>query len=276
MLESGLQQEINFVMAQARNNRLKFVTVEHLLLAILNIDKVVTFLRKNRVKIDEMRDELEEYIDSHTSLIPLDSEVDIIPTVGFQRVLERSVYQAQSAKKTSVYAMDVLVNIFSDKESHAVYLLKRNNIFRLDILDEIFKPTSKSVEQAPEIAKKLPTVDNIIFDKNGKACLPRFLLQRVMPYTGNYEKKYKNNLIEIAGQYSDGVKVGLWTEYYENGNYKFLVKFINGEKDGVAIYWDENGRKTKEESYKNDRLDGATVSFTWYKNGRSIYPTGNG
>jgi len=98
MIEAGLQQEINYVMTQARNNRLEFVTVEHLLLALLNIDEVVTFLRTKRVNVDELRGELEEYIDSHTPLIPQESEVDIVPTVGFQRVLQRSVYQAQSAQ----------------------------------------------------------------------------------------------------------------------------------------------------------------------------------
>ena len=69
MIESGLQQEINFIMTQARNNRLEFVTVEHLLLALLNIEEVNTFLRNKRVNLDEIREELEEYIDSHTPFI---------------------------------------------------------------------------------------------------------------------------------------------------------------------------------------------------------------
>jgi len=137
MIESGLQQEINFIMTQARNNRLEFVTVEHLLLALLNIEEVVTFLRNKRVNIDEIREELEEYINSHTPLIAQDSELDIVPTVGFQRVLQRSVYQAQSAQKNTVYAMNVLVSILSEKESHAVYLLKLNNISRLEVMEGI-------------------------------------------------------------------------------------------------------------------------------------------
>ena len=151
MIESGLQQEINFVMTQARNNRLEFVTVEHLLLALLNIDEVVTFLRNKRVNIDEIRDELEEYIDSHTPLIPQDSEVDIVPTVGFQRVLQRSVYQAQSAQKTTVYSMNVLVSIFAEKESHAVYLLKLNNISRLDVMEGISTQAPETIEEKPRI-----------------------------------------------------------------------------------------------------------------------------
>ena len=121
MIETGLQQEINFVMTQARNNRLEFVTVEHLLLALLNIDEIVTFLRNKRTDVDELRGELEEYIDSHTPLLAQDSDVDIVPTVGFQRVLQRSVYQAQSAQKNTVYAMNVLVSILL-KKNHMQFI----------------------------------------------------------------------------------------------------------------------------------------------------------
>ena len=147
MIETGLQQEINFVMTQARNNRLEFVTVEHLLLALLNIDEVVSFLRNRRTDVDGLRGELEAYIDAHTPLIAQDSQVDIMPTVGFQRVLQRSVYQAQSAQKNTVYAMNVLVSIFSENESHAVYLLKLNNILRLDVIQGISNKSSESIEE---------------------------------------------------------------------------------------------------------------------------------
>ena len=147
MIETGLQQEINFVMTQARNNRLEFVTVEHLLLALLNIDEVVSFLRNRRTDVDGLRGELEAYIDTHTPLIAQDSQVDIMPTVGFQRVLQRSVYQAQSAQKNTVYAMNVLVSIFSENESHAVYLLKLNNILRLDVIQGISNKSSESIEE---------------------------------------------------------------------------------------------------------------------------------
>jgi len=137
MIEQGLQQEINMVMTEARNRRLEFVTVEHLLLALLNMNEVVAFLREKRVNIDELRAELDQYIDSHTPIISEDAEIDIVPTVGFQRVLQRSVYQAQSAQKNSVNAMNVFVSIFSEKESHAVYMLKLNNISRLDVMEGI-------------------------------------------------------------------------------------------------------------------------------------------
>ncbi len=137
MIEPGLQQEINLVMTEARNSRLEFVTVEHLLLALLNMEDVVSFLRGKRVNVDELRAELEQYIVSHTPLISEDAEIDIVPTVGFQRVLQRSVYQAQSAQRNSVNAMNVFVSIFSEKESHAVYMLKLNSLSRLDVMEGI-------------------------------------------------------------------------------------------------------------------------------------------
>lgn len=147
MIEAGLQQEINHIMSQARSNRLEFVTVEHLLIALLNIDEVVNFLRSKQVDIKQMYVELEEYIDSHTPLIPQDSELDIVPTVGFQRVLQRSVYQAQSAQKNTVYAMNVLVSIFTEKESYALYLLKLNNISRLEVMEAIATRLPESDEE---------------------------------------------------------------------------------------------------------------------------------
>ncbi len=152
MIEQGLQQEINLVMTEARNRRLEFVTVEHLLLALLNMDEVVTFLRDKRVNVDELRAELEQYIDSHTPIISSDAEIDIVPTVGFQRVLQRSVYQAQSAQKNSVNAMNVFVSIFSEKESHAVYMLKLNNISRLDVMEGI---SSQLADTPVEETKKV-------------------------------------------------------------------------------------------------------------------------
>ncbi|SMN13508.1 ATP-dependent Clp protease ATP-binding subunit ClpA [Bathymodiolus heckerae thiotrophic gill symbiont] len=151
MIEAGLQQEINTIMTQARNNRLEFVTVEHLLIALFNIDEVVSFLYSKRVNIEEVRAELMEHIDSHTPLIPPTSEVDIVPTVGFQRVLQRSVYQAQSAQKNIVHGMNVLVSIFAEKESYAVYLLKLNNISRLEVMEAISAQTAVFVEDIPKV-----------------------------------------------------------------------------------------------------------------------------
>jgi len=137
MIEPTLQKEINQVMSSARERRLEFVTVEHLLLALLNTSDVVVFFNRRNINIENLRSELLQYIDSNTPTIADDTDIDIVPTVGFQRVLQRSVYQAQSSQKTSVTSLNVLVSIFSEKESHAVYLLKLNDISRLDVMEHI-------------------------------------------------------------------------------------------------------------------------------------------
>jgi len=137
MIEPVLQKEINQIMSSARDRRLEFVTVEHLLLALINVPEVTVFFNRRNLNIENLRSELLEYIDSNTPTMAEDSDLDIVPTVGFQRVLQRSVYQAQSAQKSSVNALNVLVSIFSEKESHAVYLLKINNISRLDVMEHI-------------------------------------------------------------------------------------------------------------------------------------------
>jgi len=137
MIEPSLQKEINLVMSSARERRLEFVTVEHLLLALLKISDVIVFFNRRNINIEHLRSELIQYIDSNTPTIADDTDIDIVPTVGFQRVLQRSVYQAQSSQKTSVTSLNVLVSIFSEKESHAVYLLKLNDISRLDVMEHI-------------------------------------------------------------------------------------------------------------------------------------------
>jgi len=137
MIEKRLQQEINLVITEAKNHRLELITVEHLLIALLNISEVVSFLRSKLVNIDELRAELEQYIDSHTPIISEDEEIDIVPSIGFYRVLSNSVYQAYCAQRNSVNAMNALVSIFSYKESHAVSMLKLNNISRIDVMEGI-------------------------------------------------------------------------------------------------------------------------------------------
>jgi len=134
---------------------LEFVTVEHLLLALLNTPDVVVFFNRRNINMENLRSELLQYIDSNTPTIADDTDIDIVPTVGFQRVLQRSVYQAQSSQKTSVTSLNVLVSIFSEKESHAVYLLKLNDISRLDVMEHI----SNNVPEIHE-ESEIPQAEN--------------------------------------------------------------------------------------------------------------------
>ena len=228
MIEQGLQQEINLVMTEARNRRLEFVTVEHLLIALLNMDDVVGFLRSKRVNIDELRVELEQYIDTHTPIISEDAEIDIVPTVGFQRVLQRSVYQAQSAQKNSVNAMNVFVSIFSEKESHAVYMLKLNNISRLDVMESISSqvvdvPTEKTKKVGTEKQKKPSSLESYTTNLCEKARLGKIdpLLGReeeVLRTVQVLSRRNKNNplLVGQAGVGKTAIAQGLAKRIVDN------------------------------------------------------------
>ena len=221
MIEQGLQQEINLVMTEARNRRLEFVTVEHLLLALLNMDEVLAFLRGKRVNIDELRAELEQYIDSHTPIISEDAEIDIVPTVGFQRVLQRSVYQAQSSQKNSVNAMNVFVSIFSEKESHAVYMLKLNNISRLDVMEGISSQLADApVEETKKVGSEKQTKPSSLESFTTNLC-EKARLGEIDPLLGREEevlrtvqvlsRRRKNNplLVGQAGVGKTAIAQGL-------------------------------------------------------------------
>jgi len=221
MIEQGLQQEINLVMTEARNRRLEFVTVEHLLLALLNMDEVVSFLRSKRINIDELRAELEQYIDSHTPIISEDAEIDIVPTVGFQRVLQRSVYQAQSSQKNSVNAMNVFVSIFSEKESHAVYMLKLNNISRLDVMEGISSQLADApIEETKKVGSEKQTKPSSLESFTTNLC-EKARLGEIDPLLGREEevlrtvqvlsRRRKNNplLVGQAGVGKTAIAQGL-------------------------------------------------------------------
>jgi ATP-dependent Clp protease ATP-binding subunit ClpA len=215
-------------MTEARNRRLEFVTVEHLLIALLNMDDVVSFLRAKRVIIDELRVELEQYIDTHTPIISEDAEIDIVPTVGFQRVLQRSVYQAQSAQKNSVNAMNVFVSIFSEKESHAVYMLKLNNISRLDVMESISSqvvdvPTEKTKKVGTEKQKKPSSLESYTTNLCEKARLGKIdpLLGReeeVLRTVQVLSRRNKNNplLVGQAGVGKTAIAQGLAKRIVDN------------------------------------------------------------
>ncbi len=146
MLDDKLQQQINKIMISARNNGFEFITIEHLLLALLNTDEVINFLNKKKINIAKLKIALNEYIACNTPFTKQDNIT--MPTVGFQRVIQRSVYQAQSISKQSINALNILASIFSENEAYALYLLKLNNINKSDIYQEInsFERTNDDIQ----------------------------------------------------------------------------------------------------------------------------------
>ncbi len=137
MLSSELEFCLNEAFQRARDRRHEFMTVEHLLLALLDIPKVYEILKACNANIPELRRQLAECVDEQTPLLPEDAETDVQPTLGFQRVLQRAVFHVQSSGKKEVTGSNVLVAIFSEKQSQAVYFMNLQDITRLDIVNFI-------------------------------------------------------------------------------------------------------------------------------------------
>ncbi|HAC69845.1 MAG TPA: ATP-dependent Clp protease ATP-binding subunit ClpA, partial [Pseudomonas sp.] len=151
MLNRELEVTLNLAFKEARTKRHEFMTVEHLLLALLDNEAAATVLRACGANIDRLRRDLLEFIDSTTPLIPQqDDERETQPTLGFQRVLQRAVFHVQSSGKREVTGANVLVAIFSEQESQAVFLLKQQSVARIDVVNFIAHGISKVPGAAPE------------------------------------------------------------------------------------------------------------------------------
>jgi len=137
MLSSELEFCLNEAFQRARDQRHEFMTVEHLLLALLDIPQVHEILKACNSNITELRRQLTEFIEEQTPLLPHDDDTDVQPTLGFQRVLQRAVFHVQSSGKKEVTGSNVLVAIFSEKQSQAVYFLNLQDITRLDVVNYI-------------------------------------------------------------------------------------------------------------------------------------------
>jgi ATP-dependent Clp protease ATP-binding subunit ClpA len=143
-----LSQELEFCLndafAGAREARHEFMTVEHLLLAIVDTPKVREVLKSCGADTAKLKTELKQFIDQTTPRLPAGEDRDVQPTLGFQRVLQRAVFHVQSSGKKEVTVANVLVAIFSEKQSHAAYLLSMQDVSRLDVVNFIAHGLSKA------------------------------------------------------------------------------------------------------------------------------------
>ncbi|WGZ92461.1 MAG: ATP-dependent Clp protease ATP-binding subunit ClpA [Candidatus Thiothrix putei] len=138
MLSAEVEYSINTLYSDARNRRYEFVTVEHLLLIMLDNPSAAEALRACSVDIPQLRRELDIFVDENTPLVPEnDPQRDVQPTLGFQRVIHRAIYSAQTSRKGEVTGDAILVAIFGEPDSHAVYFLSRYRVTRLDIINFI-------------------------------------------------------------------------------------------------------------------------------------------
>ncbi len=144
MLSQELEFCLNDAFAGAREARHEFMTVEHLLLAIVDTPKVREVLKSCGADTAKLKTELKQFIDQTTPRLPAGEDRDVQPTLGFQRVLQRAVFHVQSSGKKEVTVANVLVAIFSEKQSHAAYLLSMQDVSRLDVVNFIAHGLSKA------------------------------------------------------------------------------------------------------------------------------------
>ena len=132
MINQELEQNLNTAFKIAQTQKHEFVTVEHLLLALLDNSDAIQLLSSNNINTEKLRVELEEFIGSTTPKTSDESKLEIQPTLGFQRVIQRAVFHVQSSGKEEVNGSNILVAIFSEKESQSVFLLEQYGLTRLD------------------------------------------------------------------------------------------------------------------------------------------------
>ena len=148
MLSRDLEVSLNLAFRDARAKRHEFMTVEHLLLALLDNESAVKVLKSCGGDIAILRRDLAQFVDETTPKLGLkDTDRETQPTLGFQRVLQRAVFHVQSSGKKEVLGANVLVAIFSEQESQSVYFLKKQNINRLDIVNFISHGISKNSDE---------------------------------------------------------------------------------------------------------------------------------
>ncbi len=150
MLSKELEYTLNNAFKEARDKRHEFMTVEHLLLALLDNPSATPILKACSADIEAIRQDLVEFIELNIPRLPEDSELETQPTLGFQRVIQRAVFQVQSSEKGEATGANVLVAIFNEKESQAVYFLGKHNVTRLDVVNFISHGISKVDDDAED------------------------------------------------------------------------------------------------------------------------------
>ncbi|CAH1189743.1 ATP-dependent Clp protease ATP-binding subunit ClpA [Candidatus Nitrotoga sp. BS] len=172
MIAQELEISLHLAFVEARQKRFQFITVEHLLLAMLNNSSAAHVLRACGADIEELRAVLTDFITTHTPVAPGNSEVDTQPTVGFQRVIQRAILHVQSSNKKEVSGANILVALFSEKDSHAVFFLNQRAITRLDVANYI----AHGIDKTDQSGTQKSSDSEIDQESNQKSALCDFTL----------------------------------------------------------------------------------------------------
>ncbi len=242
MIAQELEVSLHMAFVEARQKRHEFITVEHLLLALLDNPTAAEVLRACGANLEELRKQLSQHIAEQTPRIGTEREVDTQPTLGFQRVIQRAILHVQSSGKKEVTGANVLVAIFGEKDSHAVYFLQQQGITRLDVVNYIShgitktpQPHSGKTESEAEQEGQAETanspLDNYTQNLNAQA-----LAGKIDPLIGRDKelerviqtlcRRRKNNplLVGEAGVGKTAIAEGLARRIVENNIPELLEK----------------------------------------------------
>ncbi|MEK7778519.1 MAG: ATP-dependent Clp protease ATP-binding subunit ClpA [Pseudomonadota bacterium] len=241
MIAPDLEVSLHMAFVESRQKRYEFITVEHLLLAMLDNASAAEVLNACLVEISDLRAALTDHIARHTPIISGNDDVDTQPTLGFQRVIQRAILHVQSSGKKEVTGANVLVSIFGEKDSHAVYFLEQRGITRLDVVNYI----SHNIRKAPQEnnAKAVNEADNEQ-DSNSSGLLENYtvnlnyqaLLNKIDPLVGREKeverviqtlcRRRKNNplLVGEAGVGKTAIAEGLAKRIVEENVPDLLLK----------------------------------------------------
>src|SRR6476659_9745615 len=153
MIAQELEVSLHMAFMEARQKRHEFITVEHLLLALLDNPSASEVLKACAAEIDDLRKLLSEFVTEHTPILTTE-DTDTQPTLGFQRVIQRAILHVQSSGKKEVTGANVLVAVFGEKESHAVYFLNQRSVTRLDVVNYIAHGITKTPQQKQDKASE--------------------------------------------------------------------------------------------------------------------------
>ncbi len=167
MISEELEVSLHMAFVEARTARHEFITVEHLLLSLLDNAAAAEVLRACSANIEALRQDLRKFIAENTPVFPGDEDVDTQPTLGFQRVIQRAIMHVSSgnSNKNMVTGANVLVAMYGEKDSHAVYFLQQQGVTRLDVVNYLSHGITKTPEEPPVEQPKAPQVEEAKSDQ---------------------------------------------------------------------------------------------------------------
>src|SRR5207247_212331 len=198
MIAQELEVSLHMAFVEARQKQHEFITVEHLLLAMLDNPSAAEVLKACGVDLEELRSVLTDFISEHTPRLAAHSDADTQPTQGFQRVIQRAILHVQSSGKKEVTGANVLVAIFGEKESHAVYFLNQRGVTSLDVVNYIAHGVGKTAI-AEGLARRLNEGDIPELLREFQVySLDMGALLAGTKYRGDFEQRLKAVLKQLA------------------------------------------------------------------------------